>query len=160
MEPFRLEIPYAPREGRRRLLLLLSGTLLIGGFVWALTASSVLPLSVSALGCALYATLLLKHPVYQYIVAVKIDSEGIWYLREPRPDAASGKFLWHEVKALSARLASQGEENPGLEVTTTRFGPKGTPILVPIGSEPDCLAALHAAQSFANMRAPSEQPGG
>ena len=98
--------------------------------------------------------LVIKHPVYQYIVAVKIDSEGIWYLREPRPDATSGKFLWHEVKALSARLASHGEENPGLEVVTTRFGPRGTPILVPIGSESDCLAALHAARSFANMRAP------
>jgi hypothetical protein len=153
VEPFRLEIPYAPHEGRRTGLLLLSGTLVIGGLAWALTSSSALPLSASALGCALYATLLLKHPVYQYIVAVKIDSEGIWYLREPRPDAAAGKLLWHEVKGLSARLASHGEENPGLEVMTTRFGPKGTPILVPIGSEPDCLAALHAAKSFANMRA-------
>ena len=153
MEPFRLEVPYAPHEVRRTFLLLLSGTLLIGGLAWAFATSSALPLFVSALGCALYAALLRKHPIYQYIVAVKIDDEGIWYLREPRPGATAGRFSWHEVTGLSALLASHGEENPGLEVITTRFGSKGTPILVPIGSEPDCLAALHAAQSFANMHA-------
>jgi hypothetical protein len=155
VEPYSLEIPYAPREGVRTFMLLLCGALLLGGLAWALTASSLLPLGVAAIGGGLYATLLLKHPVYQYIVSVKIDEEGIWYLREPRPDAASSKFSWHEIKALSVRLASHGEENPGLEVITTRFGPKGTPILVPIGSEPDCLAALRAAQSFASQRTPS-----
>jgi hypothetical protein len=151
VEPFSLEVPFVPRDFRRTLLLLLSGALVLGGLGLGLAASSPLPLGVAALGCGLYAMLLVRHPVYQYIVTVKIDSEGIWYLRAPRPDAASGKFFWHEVKALSVRLASDGEENPGLVVITTRFGSKGTAVLVPIGSDSDCLDALRAAQSFSNL---------
>jgi hypothetical protein len=152
VEPYLLEVPYAPREAGQSLLLALSVTFVLGGITWALVAASALPLGIAAIGCTLYAALLIKHPPYQYIVAVRIDNEGIWYLREPRPGAASSKLSWGEVKSLSVRLTSQGEEAPGLEVTTTRFGPKGISVVVPIGGEAECLAALRAAQEFFSLQ--------
>jgi hypothetical protein len=155
VDSYRLQIPYVPREGRRTLLLLVAGALVVGGLAVAAATAALLPLSLAVAGCALYAVLYVKHPTYQYIDALTIDAQGIWFLRELRPRGSASQFAWREIKAVSARLASQGEESQGLEITTTRFGPKGTPVLVPIGSEAECLAALRVAHAFAKQGAES-----
>jgi hypothetical protein len=127
----------------------------LGGIAAAFSAKSLWPLGVAAAGCALYVWLLVQQPVYEYIAALIIDKEGIWFLREVRPGGSASRFSWREIRSVSARLTSQGEENQGLEVLTTRYGPKGVPVLVPIGSEAECLEALRVAQSFVGAGAKS-----
>jgi hypothetical protein len=148
MQPFRLEAPYVPGEGARTLQLLLAGTLVVSGIALALNRASLIPLSLAVAGVLLFAWLMHNHPRYEYFTLLSISEKGIEYAREQRPDSPKTSLNWAEVKSVSARLASQGEEIQGLEVVSLRYGNKGVPTLLPLGSEAECKAAVAAAEGF------------
>ncbi len=151
MQPFRLEAPYVPGEGARTLQLLLAGTLVVSGIALALNRASLTPLSLVVAGVLLFAWLMHRHPRYEYFTMLSISGNGIEYAREQRPNSPKTHLNWGEVKSVSARLASQGEEIQGLEIVSLRYGNKGVPILLPLGTEAECKAALEAAESFFAM---------
>lgn len=148
MQPFRLEAPYAPGEGGRTLQFFLAGTLVVSGIVLAFNRASLVPLSVAVAGVLLFAWLMHRHPRYEYFTMLSISEKGIEYAREQRPNSPKTSLKWAEVKSVSARLASQGEEIQGLEVVSLRYGNKGVPILLPLGTEAECKAAVQAAEGF------------
>lgn len=148
MQPFHLEAPYVPGEGARTLQLLLAGTLVVSGTAMALNRASLIPLALAVAGVLLFAWLMHHHPCYEYFTVLSISEKGIEYAREQRPDSPKTSLNWSEVKSVSARLASQGEEIQGLEVVSLRYGNKGVPILLPLGTEAECKAAVEAAESF------------
>ena len=152
MQPFLLEVPYVPGEGARTLQLLVAGTSVVSGIALAMSRASLFPLLLTVGGVLLFAWLMHRHPRYQYFVILSISEKGIEYVREQKPGSPTTSFSWSEVKSVSARLASQGEEIQGLEVVSLRYGSKGVPILLPLGTEAECKAAVEAAEGFRAAR--------
>jgi len=119
--------------------------LVMGGVVMSLTQAMLSPLLATVVGVLLYSWLFKTAPVTSYVTYLVIDERGVEYVHSPGSDRRVSRYGWHQIEEVFANLASRGEE-PGLTIKTNLPHLGGQCIFLPMFSENDCLAAVHAVR--------------
>ncbi|RYD70657.1 MAG: hypothetical protein EOP84_26310 [Verrucomicrobiaceae bacterium] len=81
-------------------------------------------------------------PIAQMVEYLAVDEHGLKYVHASGKKSRTSRYAWSEIQSAIALLGSKGEEVQGLSVVTNRKAHGGTPILLPVFSEKDCVAVV------------------
>ncbi len=139
------QVDFAEGDAGLTAWFVLSVCLLVVGAGLALAESSVTPLLLSVGGVVIYVMLLRRGGTkVEQLTALEIGAEGIAYLIEPKPGASKRRLAWSEIMDVRA----VHDEMTGLVIVTSRYGPRGFEILVPIWPGESCIEAAEVARSY------------
>jgi hypothetical protein len=146
-----LEAPVSEGSVARGLVFALAAALLVGGCIGALARGSLAPLGFVLIGIAIYTWLFRTEPRVSYVEYFRLDASGVSFVHTPGQRGRVSRYAWSQIEGVSARLATHGEEIPGL-VLRLRSAEGGRELVLPVTGDADRMRACSLAQAWLATR--------
>lgn len=146
MHPLVLEVAHAPGDGQTTLGFLAAVALAVASMMLALVKGSLVPLVATVVAVAWLVWLFRTQPIWKHVEYLILDNHGLKYVHTPGNKGRVSQYAWSEIQSVSMKLASNGDDVQGLSILTTRSSLGSLPVLLPVFSEQDCIAACKAVE--------------
>jgi hypothetical protein len=159
LEPIELQVSRTPGDLSRVLTFFVALALVVGGIAGAVVEVSLRPLAAAALGVAIYVWLFRTAPQTLYFTYLTLDDRGIEYVHTPGLKGRISRYAWSQIEGVSIKLASHGEEVPGLSIKLANGYLGGVPVLLPVFAELDCVTVYNSMLKRLSRQVPSATAG-